>query len=75
MPKEGYLKGVKKLCERYDALYIADEVQTGLMRTGEMWGIYKYGVDAGHAGDGQGHLRRAVSRSAASSRRRNAAAG
>ena len=44
MPKEGYLTGVKKLCERYDALYIADEVQTGLMRTGEMWGVYKYGV-------------------------------
>ncbi|MGI9493230.1 MAG: aminotransferase class III-fold pyridoxal phosphate-dependent enzyme, partial [Geminicoccaceae bacterium] len=38
MPHEGYLPDVKKLCERYDALYIADEVQTGLMRTGVMWG-------------------------------------
>jgi acetylornithine/succinyldiaminopimelate/putrescine aminotransferase len=45
MPKEGYLTGVKRLCEKYDALYIADEVQTGLMRTGEMWGCYKYGVE------------------------------
>ncbi|MFZ5789115.1 MAG: aspartate aminotransferase family protein [Pseudomonadota bacterium] len=45
MPKENYLSGVKRLCEKYDALYIADEVQTGLMRTGEMWGIYKYGVE------------------------------
>ena len=44
MPEEGYLPGVKRLCEKYDALYIADEVQTGLMRTGEMWGITKYGV-------------------------------
>jgi acetylornithine/succinyldiaminopimelate/putrescine aminotransferase len=44
MPHEGYLPEVKRLCERYDALYIADEVQTGLMRTGEMWGITKYGV-------------------------------
>ena len=44
MPKEGYLPGVKSLCERYDALYIADEVQTGLMRTGQMWGITRYGV-------------------------------
>ena len=44
MPEEGYLPSVKQLCERYDALYIADEVQTGLMRTGEMWGITKYGV-------------------------------
>ena len=44
MPEEGYLPGVKRLCEKYDALYIADEVQTGLMRTGVMWGITKYGV-------------------------------
>src|SRR4030095_4464688 len=44
LPDPGYLEGVKRLCERYDALYIADEVQTGLMRTGELWGIYKYGV-------------------------------
>ncbi|MDR9394123.1 MAG: aminotransferase class III-fold pyridoxal phosphate-dependent enzyme [Roseovarius sp.] len=44
MPHEGYLPGVKKLCERYDALYIADEVQTGLMRTGEMWGCMRYGI-------------------------------
>lgn len=44
MPEVGYLPAVKALCERYDALYIADEVQTGLMRTGEMWGCMKYGV-------------------------------
>ena len=44
MPHEGYLPSVKQLCERYDALYIADEVQTGLMRTGRLWGITKYGV-------------------------------
>jgi acetylornithine/succinyldiaminopimelate/putrescine aminotransferase len=30
---------VKKLCKRFDALYIADEVQTGLMRTGVMWWV------------------------------------
>jgi len=45
MPQEGYLPGVKQLCERYDALYIADEVQTGLMRCGEMWGCTKYGIE------------------------------
>jgi hypothetical protein len=44
MPQEGYLPSVKKLCERYDALYIADEVQTGLMRCGEMWACTKYGI-------------------------------
>jgi len=44
LPAPGYLAGVKRLCERYGALYIADEVQTGLMRTGELWGITKHGV-------------------------------
>ncbi len=39
MPEPGYLKAVKGLCEKYGALYIADEVQTGLMRTGKLWGI------------------------------------
>jgi acetylornithine/succinyldiaminopimelate/putrescine aminotransferase len=45
LPAPGYLAGVKKLCERYGALYIADEVQTGLMRTGELWAISKHGVN------------------------------
>ena len=45
LPAPGYLAGVKKLCERYGALYIADEVQTGLMRTGELWAITKHGVN------------------------------
>lgn len=45
MPNEGYLPGVKQLCERYDAFYIADEVQTGLMRSGEMWCCNRYGVE------------------------------
>jgi len=45
LPEPGYLQGVKRLCERHGALYIADEVQTGLMRTGEMWGIAKAGIE------------------------------
>lgn len=44
LPEPGYLEAVKSLCEKYDALYIADEVQTGLMRTGELWGITKHGI-------------------------------
>jgi acetylornithine/succinyldiaminopimelate/putrescine aminotransferase len=44
LPDPGYLKAVKDLCERHGALYIADEVQTGLMRTGELWAITKHGV-------------------------------
>ena len=45
LPAPGYLRAVKALCERYGALYIADEVQTGLMRTGEMWGVTKAGIE------------------------------
>ena len=45
MPPPGYLNAVKDLAARSGALYIADEVQTGLMRTGEMWAISKYGVE------------------------------
>lgn len=45
MPPKGYLEAVKELCERYDSLYIADEVQTGLMRTGELWGITRHGIE------------------------------
>jgi acetylornithine/succinyldiaminopimelate/putrescine aminotransferase len=44
MPHEGYLDACKALCEKYGALYIADEVQTGLMRTGKMWGWQAFGV-------------------------------
>jgi acetylornithine/succinyldiaminopimelate/putrescine aminotransferase len=33
------------LCEEHDALYIADEVQVGLMRTGELWGITGHGIE------------------------------
>lgn len=45
LPEKGYLAAVKRLCERYGTLYIADEVQTGLMRTGKLWGIEHYGVN------------------------------
>ncbi|MDQ6730623.1 MAG: aminotransferase class III-fold pyridoxal phosphate-dependent enzyme [Actinomycetota bacterium] len=44
VPPAGYLPAVKALCEEHDALYIADEVQTGLGRTGRMWGVETFGV-------------------------------
>ena len=36
VPDEGYLAGVRKLCNKYNVLFIADEVQTGIARTGKM---------------------------------------
>tara|TARA_Y100001954_G_scaffold118142_1_gene127563 strand:- start:114 stop:1334 length:1221 start_codon:yes stop_codon:yes gene_type:complete len=36
VPDEGYLEGVRKLCDKYNVLFIADEVQTGIARTGRM---------------------------------------
>ncbi|WP_222432381.1 aspartate aminotransferase family protein [Leekyejoonella antrihumi] len=45
LPEPGYLEGVKALAGRAGTLYIADEVQTGLMRTGELWGITKHGIN------------------------------
>lgn len=36
IPDEGYLKGVRQLCDQYKVLFIADEIQTGLARTGKM---------------------------------------
>jgi acetylornithine/succinyldiaminopimelate/putrescine aminotransferase len=45
MPPPGYLEAVNDLTEKYGSLYIADEVQTGLMRTGEMWAITKHGIE------------------------------
>jgi ornithine--oxo-acid transaminase len=36
VPDEGYLQGIRALCTKYNVLMIADEVQTGLARTGKM---------------------------------------
>ena len=36
VPSEGYLESAKALCEEYGVLFIADEVQTGIARTGRL---------------------------------------
>lgn len=36
VPDEGYLKGIRSLCDKYNVLMVADEVQSGLGRTGKM---------------------------------------
>lgn len=39
VPSEGYLRGAKALCEKHNVLFIADEVQTGIARTGKMLAV------------------------------------
>ncbi|WP_456379604.1 ornithine--oxo-acid transaminase [Lutibacter sp.] len=39
VPSEGYLTRAKALCEKYDVLFIADEVQTGVARTGQLLAV------------------------------------
>ncbi|WP_339661608.1 ornithine--oxo-acid transaminase [uncultured Polaribacter sp.] len=36
VPSEGYLAAAKRMCEEYNVLFIADEVQTGIARTGRL---------------------------------------
>jgi acetylornithine/succinyldiaminopimelate/putrescine aminotransferase len=44
LPADGYLPGIKALCKKHGALYVADEVQTGLGRSGALWAISRFGV-------------------------------
>lgn len=39
VPDEGYLSDIRRLCTKYNVLWIADEVQTGLGRTGKMLAV------------------------------------
>jgi len=41
---KGYLKGVKSLCEKYDILFIADEVMSGFGRTGKWFGFENHDI-------------------------------
>lgn len=44
IPDEGYLTKVRALCTQYNVLFIADEIQTGLARTGKMLACDHEGV-------------------------------
>ena len=44
IPDDDYLPGVRRLCDEYGALLIADEVQTGLGRTGRMFALNHWDV-------------------------------
>ena len=45
VPPDDYLPRARELCTRYGALMIADEVQTGMGRTGAMWGVDHWKVE------------------------------
>lgn len=45
VPGEGYLSGLRALCDQAGTLLIADEVQTGLGRSGRLWAVQTFGVE------------------------------
>src|SRR5690606_34039792 len=74
VPPDGYLAGVRELCDRYGALMICDEVMVGFGRVGEWfavdaWGVtpdlitFAKGVNSGYVPLGGVAISRAVARS------------
>lgn len=54
IPSDDYLPGVKSLCEKYGTMFLADEVQTGLGRTGYRWAIEAWDVQPDFLVTGKG---------------------
>jgi putrescine aminotransferase len=44
VPPDDYFHRARELCTRYGALLIADEIQTGMGRTGKLWGVDHWNV-------------------------------
>jgi acetylornithine/LysW-gamma-L-lysine aminotransferase len=44
LPPKDYLQGVREICDKKGLLLIADEIQTGLGRTGKLWAMENWGV-------------------------------
>ncbi len=44
VPEDGFLQGLRALCDRHGILLIADEIQSGAGRTGKMWAVEHWGV-------------------------------
>lgn len=45
-PPKGYLKAMKSVCDKYGALFVLDEVMSGMGRMGSYHGWQTYGPDA-----------------------------
>ena len=45
VPEDGFLQGLRRICDEHGILLIADEIQSGAGRTGKMWAIEHWGVE------------------------------
>jgi 4-aminobutyrate aminotransferase len=45
IPPDGFMRGLRELCDRYGILLVADEVQSGVGRTGRMWACDHEGIE------------------------------
>ncbi len=45
VPEDGFLQGLREICDRHGILLIADEIQSGAGRTGKLWAIEHWGVE------------------------------
>ena len=44
VPEDGFLQGLREICDRHGIVLIADEIQSGAGRTGTMWAVEHWGV-------------------------------
>jgi len=45
VPEDGFLEGLRRICDEHGILLVADEIQSGAGRTGKMWAVEHWGVE------------------------------